>query len=272
MTNDEAMPQTKIDDMADARAQVEVPHAFVIRRPVARASGLALRFHRVANRTAALVMKLLFNSVARVHVLHRERVERPGPVLLAGNHISHFDPLIISGVVRRKIDWMAMAEFFPYPVLGHFLRAVDAFPADRHRAERETIRGALKRLKRGDMVGIFPEGGIRDGAKSILEGAALRSGVSALADLAGVPIVPCVILGSDRLYNKKRWLPIRRTSIWIAFGNRIQNADTLPRAERRRAMERELVQALQKLYAELRETFALTGDDLPRPPRQRMLE
>ena len=81
--------------------------------------------------------------VARIHIVRGEIVERPGGFLLAGNHISHFDPAVLSSVVRRKIDWMAMAEFFPHPVLGRFLRAVDAFPADRHRADRGTIRTAI---------------------------------------------------------------------------------------------------------------------------------
>src|SRR3981081_3400736 len=116
-------------------------------------------FHSLSNRAAALLMKMLFGSVARVSVLRAENANQNGAFLLAGNHISHFDPFIISGIVRRKIDWMAMAEFFPYPVIGQLLRAVDAFPADRHRADRATIRTAIERLRAGRVVGIFPEGG-----------------------------------------------------------------------------------------------------------------
>src|SRR5207244_12546528 len=178
-------------------------------------------FHSLANRAASLFMKLLFGYSSRIHVIGRENAERAGGFLLASNHISHFDPFIISSVLRRKIDWMAMAEFFPLPIVGWFLRAVDAFPAKRDRADRKTIRTAIERLKQGRIVGLFPEGGIRDGARSLLEGAALRPGASTLAHIAGVPILPCVIVGSDRLYSKSRWLPLRRTPIWIAFGDPI---------------------------------------------------
>ncbi|PYL41393.1 MAG: hypothetical protein DME29_10845, partial [Verrucomicrobia bacterium] len=132
--------------------------------------------HSLANHAARLLMKLLFACVARVRVVRRENANHDGGFLLAANHISHFDPFIISSVVPRKIDWMAMAEFFPYPVLGFLLRAVDAFPADRHRADRTTIRTAIERLKHGRIVGVFPEGGIRDGARSLLEGAPMRPG------------------------------------------------------------------------------------------------
>jgi len=228
------------------------------------------QFHSFANRVAALSMKLLFGYAARVRVLGREKVDHDGGFLLAANHISHFDPFILSSVVRRKIDWMAMAEFFPNPLLGSFLRAVDAFPADRHRADRKTIRTAIERLKHERVVGVFPEGGIRDGARSLLEGAPLRAGATTLAHIAGVPILPCVIVGSDRLYSKKNWLPLRRAPIWIAFGDPISPFPDLEKAAARERIERELAGAFESLYTELRKKFSLTLDDLPHPPRQRM--
>ncbi|HZR79138.1 MAG TPA: 1-acyl-sn-glycerol-3-phosphate acyltransferase [Chthoniobacterales bacterium] len=226
--------------------------------------------HTTANWLAAKLMRLLFGYSSRVHVIGREHVERDGGFLLASNHISHFDPLIISAIAPRKIDWMAMAEFFPLPIVGLFLRAVDAFPADRDRADRKTIRTAINRLKAGRIVGVFPEGGIRDGARSLLEGAPLRAGASTLAHMAGVPIVPCVILGTDRLYAKRSWLPLRRTPVWIGFGQAISNFPELEKSAARARIERELISAFQKIYAELRETFQLTAEDLPHSPRERM--
>jgi 1-acyl-sn-glycerol-3-phosphate acyltransferase len=223
-----------------------------------------------ANRAAALLLKLLFGCVARVRVLGSENVNRTGGFLLAANHISHFDPFVISSVVRRKIDWMAMAEFFRFTVVRFLLRAVDAFPADRDRADRKTIRTAIERLKDGRVVGLFPEGGIRDGARSLLEGAPLRPGASTLAHIAGVPILPCVILGSDRLYSTKRWLPLRRTPIWIAFGNPISHSPDLERSQARERIESELTSAFKNLYTDLQQIFRLTTDDLPHPPRERM--
>src|SRR5207253_8568364 len=204
-------------------------------------------FHSSANRVAAISMKLLFGCVAGVHVVRRENANRAGGFLLATNHISHFDPFIISSVVRRKIDWMAMAEFFPIPLLGHFLRAVDAFPADRHRADRTTIRTAIERLKHGRIVGVFPEGGIRDGARSLLEGAPMRPGASTLAHIASAPIVPSVIVGSDRLYSKKNWLSLRRPPIWVAFGDPIPHFPNLEKSAARARIERELAAAFKIL-------------------------
>ena len=214
-------------------------------------------------------VRFVFGCVARVHVRGRENANRAGGFLLASNHISHFDPFLIGLQVRRKIDWMTMAEFFRRPALGFFLRAIDAFPAERDRADLKTIRTAIDRLRSGRIVGIFPEGGIRDGARSLLEGAPLRPGAATLAQIADVPVVPCVILGTDRFYSKKRWLPFRRTPVWIAFGKPISGFPELQKSQARKRIESELGGAFKNLYAELRERFRLTTDDLPKSPRER---
>ena len=267
MTNDELMTKPEgRKRTATPRSSFGFRNSFDIRH-----SSFVIAFHTVANRLAALFMKLLFGSAARVHVLRAKNANRTDGFLLASNHISHFDPFIISSVVRRKIDWMAMAEFFPLPMVGWFLRAVDAFPAARNRADRGTIRTAIERLKAHRVVGVFPEGGIRNGASSLLQGAPVRPGVSTLAHIAGVSVLPCVILGSDRLYNARRWLPFRRTPVWLAFGEPIPCRSELPKSNARERIERELSAAFQKLYLELRERFQLNLDDLPHSPQERMV-
>ena len=231
-------------------------------------------------RAGKLLVRFVYGCVARVHVVGRENANPGGgPVrnatalragfLLASNHISHFDPFLIGLNVPRKIDWMTMAEFFRPPALGFLLRSIDAFPAERDRADLKTIRTAIDRLKNGRIVGIFPEGGIRDGARSLLEGAPLRAGAATLAQIADVPIVPCVILGTDRFYSKKQWLPFRRTPVWIAFGKPISASAGLQKSDARERIESELAAAFKNLYSELREKFRITPDDLPKSPRER---
>ena len=216
------------------------------------------------------LVRFVLGCVARIHVLGRENVNRAGGFLLASNHISHFDPFLIGLSVQRKIDWMTMAEFFRPRALGFLLRSIDAFPAERDRADLKTIRTAIDRLKSGRIVGIFPEGGIRDGARSLLDGAPLRAGAATLAQIANVPVVPCVILGTDRFYSKKQWLPFRRTPVWIAFGKPISTSPELQKSQARERIESELATAFKNLYAELREKFRLTADDLPHSPQERI--
>jgi 1-acyl-sn-glycerol-3-phosphate acyltransferase len=224
---------------------------------------------RAVYHVGKLFVRFVVGCVARIHVLGRENANRAGGFLLASNHISHFDPFFIGLRVRRKVDWMTMAEFFRPPALGFFLRSIDAFPAERDRADLKTIRTAIDRLKSGRIVGLFPEGGIRDGARSLLEGAPLRPGAATLAQIANVPVMPCVIIGTDRFYSKKQWLPFRRTPVWIAFGKPISSFPELQKSQARERIESELASAFKNLYAELREKFGLTADDLPHSPQER---
>jgi len=218
------------------------------------------------------LVRFLFSCVARIHLIGRENAGCANAFLLASNHISHFDPFLISLAVRRKIDWMTMAEFFRPSALGFFLRSIDAFPAERDRADLKTIRTAINRLKSGRVVGLFPEGGIRDGANSLLEGAPLGPGAATLAQIADVPVVPCVILGTDRFYSRKQWLPFRRTPVWIAFGKPISASPELQKSQARERIEFELAAAFKNLYVKLREEFRLSADDLPQSPQKRMIK
>lgn len=215
------------------------------------------------------LLKVLFGIFGRTTVLRADNAARGGAFILAANHISHFDPPILSAAVRRKIDWMAMVELFENKWSARYFHAVDAFPTDRARVDRAAVRTALARLRMGRIVGMFPEGGIRAGDTSVLEGAPLRPGSASLAQMAGVPIVPCVLLGSDRFYSKECWRPFRRNRLWVAFGDPIFAPDRMPKAEARAALERELAEALRRLYGELRERFSLTELDLPQTPQRR---
>ncbi len=194
----------------------------------------------------------------------------PGGFILASNHISHFDPPLLSVSSPGKIEWMAMAELFKLKFTGLFLHSIGAIPVDRKSSEGTPLRVALKRLEAGAVVGIFPEGGIRDGAASILSGGQSKLGTAMLSALSGAPIVPVVILGSDRLYQKRRWLPWRRADIWMACGEPIYPPKDLRGDARRTAIHQAMVAEMVRLKEKLMADFALTAADLPHSPQQRM--
>ena len=103
-------------------------------------------------------------------------IDPTGAAVLVANHISHFDPLFLGIAFKRTIDWMTTEEFYGNPLLGVWLRALNTFPVDRSRPDRCALRLGMERLRAGRMVGMFPEGGIRAGAGSILK--ALRPRVA----------------------------------------------------------------------------------------------
>jgi 1-acyl-sn-glycerol-3-phosphate acyltransferase len=213
-------------------------------------------------------LRALLAPFVRVRVFHPERVRLRGACLLTSNHIAHFDPPLLAARIGRKVDWMATAGLFTNRFLGAWLRMTDTFPVDRSRADRASVRTTLDRLKRGRMVGIFPEGGIRDGAASILGGADMIAGPGALAQLSGAPLLPCIILGSDRLYAKRSYLPFRRVTVWIGFGEPL-HPDGAGK-DSRAGLESRLAEAMRTLCHDMMTAFNLRDDDLPKPPCERM--
>jgi len=195
-----------------------------------------------------------------------------GPFLLASNHISHFDPPVITSMLPFKIDWMAVVELFQHPLAAAYFRSVDAFPTDRSKADIGAVRTALARLHRGHVVGIYPEGGIRDGARSVLGGAPLKPGAAALAQMAGVPIVPCVVVGSDRLYKARNWRRFRATPLWVAVGAPLKIDPAWPKTKARQDLEARLAASILALGAELRADHGVSEADMPASPQVRMRE
>jgi 1-acyl-sn-glycerol-3-phosphate acyltransferase len=217
--------------------------------------------------------KMLVAPFVKFHVLRPEICRRKGAWILASNHISHFDPPFLAIAIRRKIDWMGMVELFSQPLVAAWLRAIDAYPVDRANLDRRAVRESLGRLRAGRAIGMFPEGGIRDGAGSVIEGAPLRPGVAALAQMTGAPVIPCVIIGSDRCYVLPRFWnlgrPGRRIPVWIAFGQPLAPGEGVSRAAARAALEARIAEAFRDLAREMRLHFQLNDEDLPQSATRR---
>jgi 1-acyl-sn-glycerol-3-phosphate acyltransferase len=160
---------------------------------------------------------VIFRVVFRTRISGRERVPRRGALLLVANHISFADPPLLGVATPRPIDFMAMVELFRRPLLARLLRAVGAFPVDRARVDHAAAREAVRRLRAGRCVAIFPEAGIRLGRQSVLGGdPQLRPGVETLALLGGATVLPVIIRDARKTYQPRNWL--RRETIRVTFG------------------------------------------------------
>ena len=192
--------------------------------------------------------------------------------ILASNHISHFDPPFLGSRFRRYVDWMAMEELFRNRASAVLMESLCAFKVRRDGTDRTGIRTAVKRLAEGRVVGVFPEGGIRAGKGSVLEGAPMWPGVSALSVLSGKPIVPGVILGSDRLYDRRNWFRFRRVPVWVGIGEKISPRTDLPKRDARDLIQKSLSEAFVSLKERLVLEFGLAETDLPTSPQARKRE
>lgn len=217
-------------------------------------------------RLARGVARMAFAPFVRLRVWRVPgATEPPGAAVLVANHISHFDPILLSVAFTRMIDWMTTEEFYANRLGAAGLRALNTFPVDRSRPDRRALRLGMERLRRDRLIGVFPEGGIRAGPTSILGGVAPKRGASALARLAKVPIIPCVIFGSDRLYARRSWSPVPpRVPVWIAIGSALSIA-----GENESAANTRLATALRELGTVAIAQFKLQPDDLPASPQHR---
>jgi 1-acyl-sn-glycerol-3-phosphate acyltransferase len=213
-----------------------------------------------------------FFLVCRTKIVYFGKLPTGTGYILASNHISHFDPPFLGSRFRRYVDWMAMEELFRNRASAVLMESLCAFKVRRDGTDRTGIRTAVKRLGEGRVVGVFPEGGIRAGKGSVLEGAPMWPGVSALSVLSGKPIVPGVILGSDRLYDRRNWFRFRRVPVWIGIGEKISPRIDLPKRDARELIQKSLSEAFVSLKERLVLEFGLAETDLPTSPQARKRE
>jgi 1-acyl-sn-glycerol-3-phosphate acyltransferase len=117
-----------------------------------------------------------------------------GPIIVAANHVSNWDPIIVGASLSRPVHFMAKVELFNNVFLGKLLTALHAFPVRRGAADRRAIRQALDILAAGEVVGIFPEGA-RQKVKPDIQ---VQAGVALLALKSGAQVVPTACIGTDK--------------------------------------------------------------------------
>jgi 1-acyl-sn-glycerol-3-phosphate acyltransferase len=209
------------------------------------------------------LLRGILSPVCRIE-LRGTRAVPTGPWILACNHLSHFDPPLIAGAFSRPIDFLAMRELFQPVWFGFLMRSCRVIPVGRKQADTTALKTALHRLKAGRIVGVFPEGGLRAGETSVLDGAPLTEGVSLLSSRSGCPVRPAVIVGSDQLYVGWNWL--RRPRVVIAVGKPIP----APRGKLdRKGWSDQLASEMRKLYDEVKRSHRLEEVVLPKTPQER---
>jgi len=136
-------------------------------------------------------------SLFRVRVEGRRNIPLKNGVILASNHCSYVDPVIIGVAAGRELWYLAKAELFPIPLLGRLIHNLNAMPVDRRRGDRGALLAWSQLLKAGHPVLIFPEGTRNKSSRFIKP----RSGVGMLVYRAQVPVVPVYISGSVNVWK-----------------------------------------------------------------------
>ncbi len=153
--------------------------------------------------------------IVRVKVEGKHHLPRSGPVILAANHRSFLDSIFIPMVVRRRVTFVAKAEYFDARKTAWFFRGVGQIPIRREggSASERALESAMDVLRSGGVFGIYPEGTrTRDGLMH--RG---HTGVARLALRSGAPIVPVGLVGTDEVQPVDRKLPRFGRRVVIRF-------------------------------------------------------
>jgi 1-acyl-sn-glycerol-3-phosphate acyltransferase len=138
--------------------------------------------------------RVLLQIFYRYRAIDAHNVPATGAVIVACNHVSYFDPVALGVGFTRPVTYLAKKQLFAIPVLGPAIAALGAYPLDREAGGVAAVRAALRVLKDGRCVGIFPEG-----TRNLRGDAPEKGGAALLGALSGAPVVPAAIAGTRRI-------------------------------------------------------------------------
>lgn len=122
-------------------------------------------------------------------------IPEEGGVILAANHQSGMDPPVLAAACRRPVRFLAIDYYYNLPVVNGLCKAVGAIPVYRNKDNKIALQKAVEALQNGEVIGIFPFGGIHAPNRPEPR---IRSGTAVLSKLSGVPIIPVHIGGVNK--------------------------------------------------------------------------
>lgn len=141
----------------------------------------------------SLFLKLLLKLFWRFKVYGIKNIPRYGPLIIASTHTSVADPPLLAASINRGLCFMAKEELFRIPIFGWLIKMLGAFPVRRGGIDFGAIRFARNLLARKKFLVIFPQG------RRCKDFSDLKRGVDFLSRISGVPVVPAVILNSEKM-------------------------------------------------------------------------
>jgi 1-acyl-sn-glycerol-3-phosphate acyltransferase len=149
-----------------------------------------------------LILTLPIRAYWRVRVTGRENLPRRGGVILASNHQSGLDPVVVGGVLPRPIYWLAKVEYVITPKVAWFFKSVGVIPVNRDAPEHEALEHAAACVRSGKQFGIYPEG-TRSPDGRVYKG---YTGVARIAEMTGAPVIPIAAVNTREALPKGRIL------------------------------------------------------------------
>ena len=144
-----------------------------------------------------------FGLILRTKVIGAENIPKDGAFILAANHVSNWDPPFLGTFVERTVCYMGKEELFKNPIMAAICHWLNVFPVKRGAADKTAIKTAIKILKDGKCLGIFPEG---TRSKTGKIGKA-EAGVSLIAAMTKATIIPAAIVNTEKIFSREKFFP-----------------------------------------------------------------
>lgn len=166
-----------------------------------------------------LIVGPIMRTAFRPWVTGEENIPRKGAVILASNHLSFIDSVFLPLVIERRVTFLAKSDYYTARgikgwAIKNFLKAAGMLPIDRSggKASEASLRTGLGVLRRGEVLGIYPEG-TRSPDGKLYRG---RTGVARIVLEGGVPVVPVAMIDTEKVMPiGKRFPKVRRIGIVI---------------------------------------------------------
>ena len=132
------------------------------------------------------ILTAIVSRIFKIEIQGGENLPDSGACMVCINHISLFDPMIIYKTLTRPVVFIGKQELFKIPVVGWYLKSINVIPVKRGSGDIGAVKAALRTLKEGQVLGIFPTG-TREKKNPNAE---VKGGAAMIALKAGVPVIP----------------------------------------------------------------------------------
>jgi len=212
------------------------------------------------------ISRILFAAILKIffglEVKGKENLPGGGPFILACNHVSHIDPVVVGVACNRlRVSFVAKKELFEIPIYRHWFRSMGCIKINRETGGSGALKEALFRLKKGGVVCIFPEGTRSKDGK--LQEA--RPGVGLLVSRAGVPVIPVYVKGTGKVLPRGA-TRLKRAGVKIDIGRVIDISAGIRMSDKRKkyaSIGAEIMNAIAELSGN-----AGQGNGLPVGPER----
>ncbi len=196
-------------------------------------------------------VKWLYKIFYDFHIEGIENIPQDRPVVLASNHRSYADPVILTMPMKLPVSYMAKEELFHNKLFGWFIRKLGAFPVTRGAGDMSVIDDSINILRSGRNLVIFPEG-TRSKDGKVGKG---KTGVAMIAAKSGADVVPCgIVFEGEKLHF--------RSKLTLKFGKPIKAEELAVEGSSPRELK-EVKKRIMSAITELVEGPALTAADAP---------